>query len=106
MTRSPRTILALLVACALLAGTFAASAGAVLPPRNCGTIMAKGKKWQVKADQFRCKKAKRYAKRYIRHRVVPRHFKCRRGARGSALYAMCSATRYDPDRVLHIIKKR
>lgn len=101
-----RTLAAVLTACALLAGTLAASAGAVIPPRNCGTIMAKGKKWQVKADQLRCKKAKRYSKRYIRRKKEPRYYDCRRGAKGSALYAMCSATRYDPDKVIHIIKKR
>lgn len=89
----------------LLAGAFATAASAVVPPRNCGFMTVKGKRWQVKADQIRCTTAKRYAASYIRSYAVPRYYRCQRGPSGSSLWRKCSAARYNPDRVFHIIRR-
>lgn len=100
-----RTTLAAVAAAALSIPLLPAESGAIVPPRNCGTMEVRGKTWQVKADQVRCRRARRYARDYIRGEGMPPAYTCRRGPRGSALYAHCSATRYDPDRVIHIIRR-
>lgn len=106
MTNSSlRTLVALVTAFALLGAALATTAGAIIPPRNCGTMTVKGKRWQVKADQIRCPTAKRYATRYIRHRGAPRYYKCRRGSSGSRIFATCIAARYSPDRAFQIIRR-
>jgi hypothetical protein len=100
-----RTTIALLLAGALLATLIPATSNAIVPPRNCGIKEVKGKRWQVKVDQVRCRTAWRYARSYIRGDGMPSAYRCRRGPRGSSLYAQCTATRYNPDRVIYIIRK-
>lgn len=83
----------------------AVPADAIVPPRNCGTIKVKSKRWQIVADQIRCSTAKKWAARYIRSYKKPRYYKCKRGPSGSSLWRTCRATRYSPDREFKIIKK-
>lgn len=83
----------------------AVPAGAIVPPRNCGTITVKGKRWQIVADQIRCPTAKKWATTYIRSFKAPRYYTCKRGPSGSSLWRTCRATRYSPDREFKIIKK-
>lgn len=104
-TARPRAALAV-VAAALAAGALPPAASeAVVPPRNCGTMEVGSKVWQVKADQLRCRRARRYARGYLVSREVPSPYRCRRGPRGSSLFAQCSATAYQPDRVFYIIRR-
>ena len=72
-----KTIL-ILVAFALALAAFAAQpAGAIVPPRDCGTTTVKSKRYQIKTDQMRCRTAKRYARRYLRSRSRPSGFRCK-----------------------------
>ncbi len=64
-TMRPAALLALLGTAALLAAalsvlslTSAEDASATVPPRNCGIIGAGGKRFQIKADQMRCRTAR------------------------------------------------
>ena len=56
-----------LVALALSAG----AASAIVPPKNCGTQSVAGKRFQIKADQMRCRTAKRYSRRYLAQAAAP-----------------------------------
>lgn len=100
--RASLTALAAALCCAL--GS-TATTQAVLPPRDCGTMEVRGKDWRVKADQVRCRRARRISRRYIRTRDAPAAYRCRRGPRGSSLFAQCTATSYAPDRVIYIIRR-
>ena len=97
--------LAALMAVLAVALVAAVPAGAIVPPRNCGIITVKGKRWQIIADQLRCTSAKKWATTYIRTFDAPRYYTCKRGPSGSSLYRTCRATRYSPDREFKIIKK-
>lgn len=94
-------LLTALLVCLVAAGP----AGAIVPPRNCGTITVKSKRWNIVADQLRCSAAKKWAATYIRTYKAPRYYKCKRGPSGSSLWRTCRATRYSPDREFKIIKK-
>ena len=82
-----------LVAVAALALVVALSPGqawAPVPPRNCGMLEAKGKRFNIKADQLRCRRARRYARRYlVRHRK-PRGYTCRNYGRETRIKFRCS----------------
>ncbi len=75
MLRMTRTLL--IVATCLLAIAVAQPAGAIVPPKDCGTTTVKSKRFQIKADQMRCSRAKDYARDYLRTRDRPRGYKCR-----------------------------
>ena len=80
------------------------SATAIVPPKNCGTITVKHHRYNIKADQLPCSKARTYAARYIAYGKRPRGYSCRK-YKGSALYARCVNTRANPDRTIFIIKR-
>lgn len=67
----------------LLAATVAAllclpgAATAVVPPKNCGTMTLKGKRYQVKADQMSCSTGRGHAKRFLTNGAKPRGYRCR-----------------------------
>ena len=107
MTFTNATKLELTTLMAVLAVTLIAAvpAGAIVPPRNCGTITVKSKRWQIVADQIPCTTAKKYATTYIRSYDAPRYYSCKRGPSGSSLWRTCRAVRYSPDREFKIIKK-
>jgi hypothetical protein len=65
---------ALAVAVLLVA---AAPSPAPVAPRNCGMITVEGKRYQVKADQVRCRTARPQARRYLARGVRPAGFTCR-----------------------------
>ena len=79
MIRSTTRLSALAATAALgvLAGT-AATAPAVVPPRDCGTMSVSGKRYQIKVDQISCRDGKGYAKRYLQSKSSPRGYTCRR----------------------------
>lgn len=71
------THLLLLVSCAL-ALAVAAPAGAIVPPKDCGSTTVKHKHYDIKADQLRCKKARKYARAYLKTRHKPSGYSCKR----------------------------
>jgi hypothetical protein len=85
-----RTCLTLLAATLAVALCLPLSAGAVVPPKDCGMKTIKDKRYQIKADQISCKKGRRYAKRKLTGRGAPRGYECRRPTEGSALKVYCS----------------
>lgn len=56
----------------------AATAPAVVPPKDCGRMTVEGKRYQVKVDQITCRSGKRYAKTYLTSRRKPSGYTCRR----------------------------
>lgn len=97
--------LAALLACLSVGAVAAVPADAIVAPRKCGTVKAKGKKWPVTADQIPCYKAKKWAVAYIRSFKTPRYYKCRRAA-SKKIYRVCDAKRYDPVRTFFIFTPR
>jgi hypothetical protein len=75
---SASRILVLTTAVLALAVAFAPfQAWAPTAPKACGTLSAKGKRYQVKADQIRCSTARRQAGRYLRYGTKPRGYSCK-----------------------------
>jgi hypothetical protein len=97
----PAILSTLLVLVALAA---AGPVHAIVPPKNCGTITVKGKRYNIKADQLTCTKARTYASRYLASSTRPPGYSCRR-YKGSALVARCENTRANPDRTIFMIKR-
>jgi hypothetical protein len=62
-----------LVAVALSVGT----AAAIVPPTNCGMQTVSGHRYQIKADQMRCRTAKRYSRTYLSTGRRPSGYRCR-----------------------------
>ena len=74
MPRSAPLLLALVAVAALLA--LPLSAGAIVPPKDCGKMTLNGKRYQVKADQITCASGRKYVKsRLVAHRT-PKGYKC------------------------------
>src|SRR4051812_9088379 len=108
MTKSTRflsVIGALLAAAALIASLVAAGpAGAIVPPKDCGKITVKSHRYNVKADQLPCAKARDYSVTYLKTHHKPRYYSCFSYS-GSAIKFRCIATRYNPDRTFWAIKR-
>lgn len=51
-------------------------AGATVPPKNCGMMTVKSKRYQIKADQIRCRTAKTHSRRYLSTRSRPSGYGC------------------------------
>jgi hypothetical protein len=62
---------------ALIAALTPNRAWAPVPPRNCGMLETGGKRFNIKADQIRCPRARRYARRYLTTHRRPRGYSCR-----------------------------
>ena len=78
------------VAVLLLAVLLAPVAGATVPPKTCGMITVKSKRYQIKADQMSCSTAKTYSRRYLRRHARPSGFRCADFKSGTALKFRCS----------------
>ena len=74
---------------ALLLLVFAAPSPAPVTPRKCGEISVGSKRYLVKADQVRCRTAKRWARRYLNSGWRPSGYSCRPGSTGSGLKFRC-----------------
>jgi hypothetical protein len=81
--------IALAVALAV-AAVAAPTAGAIVPPKNCGMMTVQGKRYQIKADQMRCDPARTYARRYLRSHVRPTGYHCSDYGSGTKLKFRCS----------------
>jgi len=60
-----------------LALALPALGGAVVPPKNCGSMTVKHKHYQVKADQISCKDGRDNARKFLRNGSKPRGYKCK-----------------------------
>ena len=74
---------------ALLLLVFAAPSPAPVAPRKCGDITVKSKSYLVKADQVRCRTAKKWSKRYLNSGWHPSGYSCRKGDSSSSLKFRC-----------------
>ena len=73
MGRLPGSAALIAVACAL---AWAPATTATVPPKNCGIMSVKGKRYQIKADQMRCDTAKTYSRRYLSRHSRPSGYRC------------------------------
>jgi hypothetical protein len=80
------------LACSCVAAVLlvAAPAGAIVPPRNCGMLTVKSARYQIKADQLRCSRARPYARHYLASRKRPQGYRCRTYGSDTALAFRCS----------------
>ena len=81
--------IAALALAAVLLLVFAAPSPAPVAPRKCGEITVSSKTYLVKADQVRCRTAKRWARRYLKSRWSPSGYNCRNGSSGTSLKFRC-----------------
>jgi hypothetical protein len=88
--RSGRAVAAAVLAAFACAAILAPGAGATVPPKNCGTITVKSKRYQIKADQMRCTTAKTYSRRYLRSHSRPSGYSCRDYSSSTKLKFRCS----------------
>lgn len=55
------------------------AAPAIVPPKDCGFLTVKGKRYNVKSDKVPCSDARRYAKNYLTSsKRKPQGFSCKR----------------------------
>jgi len=78
------------VAAVALAVVSAPGAGATVPPRDCGTVTVKSKRFQIKADQLTCRMAKTYSRRYLGHHSRPSGYRCSDYSKSTKLRFRCS----------------
>ena len=79
------------VAAALLAVSMTTpqDARATVPPRNCGVISVSERRYQIKADQIRCRKAKSYSRTYLSSGRRPSGYRCRTFTASTKLKFRC-----------------
>lgn len=82
-------MIAFTLAAALLLVT-AAPSPAPVAPRDCHYITVKDKRYKIKADQIRCKRARTWARRYLRTHVKPSGYQCRDFGSETKLKFRCS----------------
>jgi hypothetical protein len=68
----------------------AAKSWAPVPPRDCGMLKVSGKRFNVKADQIRCRTARRYTKSYLASHDTPSGYHCRDYGRETRIKFRCS----------------
>jgi len=73
-----------------LAAVSAPRAGAVVPPKDCGMVTVKSKRYQIKADQMRCSTAKTYSRRYLGRHSRPSGYRCSDYSKSTKLRFRCS----------------
>ena len=95
-----RFIIAVLVSTACVA-VLAVPAAAIVPPRNCGMMEVKGKRYNIKSDQIRCRNARTYSRRYLARGRKPSGYTCRNYGSGTAIRFRCSKG----DRVFFAIRR-
>ena len=88
--RGTRVIVAATAVVALIVAFSPGNAWAPVPPKNCGMVAAKGKRFNIKADQIRCRTARRQAKRYLRYGDRPSGYSCRTFGRSTRIKFRCS----------------
>ena len=82
-------LLSAIAVAAVAAAVAAGPAPAVVPPTDCGPMEVQGHRYKIKADQLRCKKARKYALAYLKSGTPPRGYECQDGAPDSKLKFRC-----------------
>jgi hypothetical protein len=82
------TFVATLAAACLAAG--AEAAPAPVPPRDCGDLRVGGKRFNIKSDQLRCRRARKFSRRYLSDHRKPRKYSCKSYGRDTAIRFRCS----------------
>jgi hypothetical protein len=59
-------------------GLHAVPSPAPVPPKDCGFIKVKGHRYNVKADQLRCKKGRKLSRHYLAGKGKPKGYSCQR----------------------------
>ena len=80
---------AMLACAAIVALLVPAQAPAPVPPKNCGNMEVNGKTYNIKADQIRCAKARRYARRYLESHNRPSGYQCQDYGRETQIKFRC-----------------
>ena len=86
---------------ALSAALGAGPAWAPVPPKNCGDLKAGNKVFNIKADQMRCRRARRYSRRYLVKHRRPRGYDCNSYGRETRIKFRCDKG----DRVFFAIRR-
>ena len=86
----PRILVVVTAALALAVAFAPYQAWAPVPPRNCGMLEVSGKRFNIKADQVRCRPARRAARRYLVHHRRPRGYSCKDYGGGTSIKFRCS----------------
>ena len=86
----PRILVVVTAGVAMAVVLAPSPAWAPVPPRNCGMLADGGKRFNIKADQLRCRTARRYARRYLTSHDRPRGYTCRDSGRGTSIEFRCS----------------
>jgi hypothetical protein len=74
-----RVRLALIVTLSLAAfGLHAAPSPAPVPPKDCDFIKVKGQRYNIKADQVKCRKARKLSRHYLAGKGKPKGYSCQR----------------------------
>ena len=90
MRRSASVRAVLLVALCLIFAVAAEQVRAIVPPKDCGMLTVKGRRYNIKADQIRCSTAKPYARRYLTTNRRPSGYRCRSYSSQTKLKFRCS----------------
>lgn len=88
----PRTWLAVvaLVVTGVTSAALAPPGSAIVPPTDCGRVTVEGKRYNIKADQLRCSRARPYARRYLATGDRPSGYRCRKFGRETKLKFRCT----------------
>jgi hypothetical protein len=89
-SREAVALIAAVAALFVLALVLAPRSSAIVPPTDCGTMIVKGKRYVIKADQLRCVTAKSHAKRYLSTHTKPQGYACRDFGAETKLKFRCS----------------
>jgi hypothetical protein len=71
----------------------APNAWAPVPPKNCGMLERGSKRFNIKADQLRCRTARKYARAYLARHARPAGYSCREYGRETSIEFRCSKGR-------------
>ncbi len=86
----PTTLACVVATLALACGALAVPSAAIVPPTDCGVITVNHKRYNIKADQLRCKTAKPYASKYLSTHRRPSGYTCHDYGKETKLKFRCS----------------
>ena len=84
-----RAILLLCTAIGLALAGGVGPVSAIVPPKDCGFQKVRGKRYNIKADQLRCRDAVPMARAYLATHKRPRGYRCHDYHGGTAIKFRC-----------------
>ena len=90
MGRIRTRALAMAAVVATVGALGATDAWAPVPPKNCGMLDQGSKRFNIKADQLRCRQARKYARAYLARHDRPSGYSCREYGRETSIEFRCS----------------